>query len=42
MKRSIDFLLEYANPSIRLRSKKEILGNITAEEEAELIAQIKE
>jgi len=40
MKRSIDFLLENANPSIRLRVKKEILGNITAEEEAELKEQI--
>jgi len=40
--KSIDFLLENANPSIRLRVKKEILGNITPEEEAELIAQIKE
>ena len=38
----IDFLLENANPSIRLRVKKEILRSITAEEEAELIAQIKE
>ena len=38
----IDFLLENANPSIRLRVKKEILGSITAEEESELIAQIKE
>ena len=42
MKRSIDFLLKNANHSIRLRLKKEILGCITAEEEAELIAQIKE
>ena len=40
--KSIDFLLENANPSIRLRVKKEILGSITAEEETELIAQIKE
>ena len=38
----IDFLLENANPSIKLRVKKEILGNITAEEEAALIAQIKQ
>ena len=38
----IDFLLENANPSIRLRVKKEILGNIAAEEETDLIAQIKE
>ena len=42
MKGSIDFLLENANPSIRLRIKKEVLGSITAEEEAELIAQINE
>ncbi len=42
MKRAIDFLLENANPSIKLRVKKEILGNIRAEEEAGLIAQIKE
>ena len=40
--KSIDFLLENANPSIRLRVKKEILGNIAAEEETDLIAQIKE
>lgn len=38
----IDFLLENATPSIRLRVKKEILGSITAEEEAALISQIKE
>lgn len=37
---SVRFLLENANPSIRLRVKKEILGNITPEEEAELQAQI--
>ena len=40
--KSIDFLLKNANPSIRLRVKKEVLGNITVVEEAELIAQIKE
>ena len=40
--KAIDFLLEIANPSIHLRVKKELLGSITAEEEAELIAQIKE
>ena len=39
---SIAFLLENANPSSRLRVKKEVLGRITAEEEADLIAQIKE
>ena len=38
----IAFLLENANPSSRLRVKKEILGSITAEEESELIARIKE
>lgn len=37
---SVRFLLENANPSIRLRVKKEILGNITPEEEADLIAEI--
>ena len=42
IQKSVDFLLENANPSIKLRVKKEILGNITAEEEALLIAQIKE
>lgn len=38
--KSIDFLLENANPSIRLRVKKEILGSITAEEETELQTEI--
>lgn len=32
----IGFLLENANPSIKLRVKKEILGNITPEEENDL------
>lgn len=32
----IDFLLENANPSIKLRVKKEILCSITAEEEKAL------
>lgn len=36
----IGFLLENANPSIKLRVKKEILGNITAEEENDLHLQI--
>ena len=36
----IDFILENANPSIKLRVKKEILGSINAEEEAELKSQI--
>ncbi len=38
--KSINFLLENGNPSIKLRVKKEILGNITSEEEAELVAEI--
>ena len=37
---SIAFLLENANPSIKLRVKKEVLGSITPEEEAELKKQI--
>ena len=41
-RKSIDFLLENGNPSIRLRVKKEILGEVDAAEEALLIAQIKE
>ena len=40
--RAIRFLLKNAGPSIRLRVKKEILGSITPEEEAELTARIKE
>ena len=40
--KTINFLLKNANPSIRLRVKKEILGSITPEEEAELTARIKE
>ena len=42
MQKSIEFLLENANPSIKLRVKKEILGDITAEEEVELTSQIRE
>lgn len=42
MNKTIDFLLKNTNSSIHLRVKKEILGNITAQEEADLIAQIKE
>ncbi len=38
--KSISFLLANANPSIKLRVKKEILGNITEEEEKELQAEI--
>lgn len=38
----IDFLLENANPSIKLRVKKEILGNITKQEETQLQEQILE
>ena len=41
-RKSIDFLLENGNPSIKLRVKTEILGEIDAAEEALLIAQIKE
>ena len=40
MFKSIAFLLENANPSIKLRVKKEILGSIAPEEESELIEQI--
>ena len=36
----IGFLLENANPSIKLRVKKEILGNITPQEEKDLQMQI--
>lgn len=36
----IDFLLQNANPSIRLRVKKEVLGDITEAEEKDLQAQI--
>ena len=36
----IDFLLENANPSIKLRVKKEILKNLTKEEETQLQDQI--
>lgn len=38
--KSIEFLLKNANPSIKLRVKKEILGEIDPKEEAELEAQI--
>ncbi len=38
--KSIDFLLDKANPSIRLRVKKEILKNISADEEEKLQADI--
>ncbi len=38
--KSINFLLENANPSIKLRVKKEILGSISPDEEKQLIAQI--
>lgn len=41
-KTSISFLFENANPSIKLRVKKEILGSISPEEELELIAEITE
>ncbi|MDE6642366.1 MAG: hypothetical protein K2K63_17790 [Acetatifactor sp.] len=36
----IDFLLENANPSIKLRVKKEILKNLTKQEETQLQEQI--
>ena len=42
MKRMIQFLMENANPSIRLRIQKEILGESKAEEEAKLLSQIRE
>ena len=42
MKRMIQFLMENANPSIRLRIQKEILGESKAEEEANLLSQIRE
>ena len=38
----IDFLMTHANPSIRLRVKKEILQNITIQEEKALQEQILE
>ena len=38
--KAIAFLFENANPSIKLRVKKEILGSITAEEESALKSQI--
>ncbi len=40
MQSAIDFLLAHANPSIKLRVKKEVLGSITSQEEAELQEQI--
>ena len=40
--KAVDFLLQNANPSIKLRVKKEILGSIIPEEEADLIAEITE
>ena len=42
MNRMIAFLMESANPSIKLRVKKEVLGAISAAEEAELVSQIRE
>ncbi len=38
----IDFLLSHANPSIRLRVKREILRTVTAQEEKALQEQILE
>ena len=40
--KSINFLLEHANSSIKLRVKKEILGSISLDEQKLLIAQITE
>src|ERR1035437_2382394 len=40
MQKMIDFLLENANPSIKLRVKKEIIKNITKEEEIQYQKQI--
>lgn len=40
--KTINFLLEHANPSIKLRVKKEILNDITPQEEKEFQAQITE
>ena len=42
MKRMIQFLMENANPSIRLRVQKEVLGEIGTEVEANLLSQIRE
>ena len=41
IQRLIDFLLTYANPSIKLRVKQEVLSCITPKEEAELQSQIR-
>lgn len=41
MKNMIAFLMENANPSIKLRVKKEVLGTISAEEEAAWTALIR-
>ena len=40
VQKTINFLLENANPSIKLRVKKEILDSITAEEEKALQSEI--
>lgn len=42
LQNAINFLLENANPSIKLRVKKEILGQISKEEEINLQSQITE
>ena len=41
MRHAVNFLLENANPSIKLRVKKEILDDITDAEEADLLLQIR-
>lgn len=42
MKKSIEFLLNHARPVIQYRLKKEIMGNITAQEEKQLLHKIYE
>lgn len=41
MNRSVAFLAEHANASIRLRVMKEILGSVTEKEEAALLSEIR-
>ena len=41
MKNMIAFLMENANPSIKLRVKKEVLGTVSAEEEAAWTALVR-
>ena len=42
MKNMISFLMEHANPSIKLRVMKEVLGEIRSEQENALVSQIRE